>query len=96
MASIARIVVNVATINEKLANMLATIKELRKGFKNEHSSNSLLTYFDGKSEVTQEELFQAMPSLSVRTLRRRINELLKNGDIVRRKEGRFVFYVKKP
>ena len=85
-----------ATINEKLADMLATVKELRKSLQNTNIPNGVFEFIETRDSVTQEELFDAMPTLSPRTMRRRLDDLLTAGKIIRKKEGRYVRYHKNP
>lgn len=85
-----------ATINEKLVDMLATIKDMRKSLQNKHVTGDVFEFIKLKNSVTQEELFEAMPNLSPRTMRRRIDELLSTGKILKQKEGRRVNYLKNP
>lgn len=91
---------NMATMHEKLVDMLSTIREIRKEFKKTarvrpyRLADQIIGMFGEKSEISQHELFQKFPQISPRTMRRHLQELRDQEVLDTKKNGREVFYAK--
>jgi len=73
---------------DKLVDMLATIKEMRKSL----APRTILGFIADNSPVNQKDLFMAFPEISQRTMRRRIDILIAEGRIKRQRTRKDVIY----
>lgn len=88
MAKFATMVI-MATIEEKIVAMLATIKEMRKIVKKPDPVFDLIV---AKGDISQKDMISLLPDMSSRSVRRHLEYLLQGGMVLRRKEGKEVFY----
>ncbi len=87
-----------ATMHEKLVDMLSTIREIRENIKKTSKigpyrlGDRIGGLFDKNHEISQRELFKKFPAISPRTMRRHLQQLLDQGIIIAKKNGRKVVY----
>ena len=82
-----------ATMSEKIVDMLATIREMRKMLA---KKNNILDILSAHGSLSQHDLFQKMgPNISERTARRYLEKYVSEGLIIRTRDGRQVIYTSK-
>ena len=87
------IMAHMATVQEKIVAMLATVREMRKIVANGHNIDEITRVIADHSPVSQKNLLGMLPHVSSRTMRRRLEGLIQRKIILRRKEGKEVFYL---
>lgn len=92
---------NMATMSEKIVDMLSTIREIREKIRETgiigpfQVADSIERMFDEHPEIGQRELFKKFPKISPRTMRRHLQQLLDQDILIARKRGREVSYAKR-
>ena len=77
-----------ATINEKIVDMLATVREMREKL----NKPGLFDLISQNDDIAQSDLMEHFKEISPRTLRRRLDILVQEKQIFRERKGREVLY----
>ena len=84
---------SMATMSEKIVDMLATIREMRKML---GKKNIILDTLITHGSLSQYDLLKKIsPKISERTARRHLEKYIAEGLVVRTKDGRRVVYTSK-
>ena len=81
-----------ATVQEKIVAMLATVRELRMVVAKIDKKDPILGIVSLHSPISQQELLDLLPQMSSRTARRKIDTLVSANLLARSKKGKEVFY----
>ncbi|MEK7616292.1 MAG: hypothetical protein AAB420_03760 [Patescibacteria group bacterium] len=85
-----------ATVHEKIVAMLATVQEMRKMLKSGEKADDIVALVEQRLRISQKDLLATFPQISSRTIRRRLDTLIRQSRLLRRKEGKEVYYLAYP
>lgn len=88
-----------STVREKIVAMLATVREIRKSMLKINKIKKIDVIVDivaKHSPIAQKELIKKLPEFSSRTLRRRIDILVEQNQIIRERSGKEVYLINYP